>query len=397
MLARWLAQSTQGAVVSAVSALAMPFLAFTLAGDAKAQRLDSATTHRGDGATATPVDTSRTISVGAFIDSYYAWDTRRPYNFDRAYTTQPARHAELNINLAFVEAKVAGPRYRGRLALQFGTSVQANYAGEPHIGKISGSSVSQFLQEATIGYQLKPNLWIDGGIYLAHTGYEGWISRDNLTYTRSLIADFSPYYEAGVKLTWTPTRSVTAQFDLVNGWQNISKYNTPPAAGIRVDWTIVPEVVLSYDNFVGNVAPDSAPAQVRVFHDFIATYSPAGPWQYAASFDVGTQSRSTENGHTAAWYGATVIAKRRLSSRTWVVGRVEGYSDPDQVIVQTQLPSPFVTWGGSLGVDVKLAPQLFWRSEVRGFSSRHAVWPTHDAGVYASRDGFFVTSLSLTL
>ena len=84
-------------------------------------------------------DTVPKISFGAFIDGYYAWDFDRPYNFDRAYTTQPARHAEFNINLAYVEAKLTAPNFRGRLALQFGTSVQENYASEPHIGEVSGS------------------------------------------------------------------------------------------------------------------------------------------------------------------------------------------------------------------------------------------------------------------
>ncbi len=146
-------------------------------------------------------DSGPKVTLGAFIDAYYAWDRDRPANFDRAYTTQPARHAEFNVNLAFVEATVAGPRYRGRLAPQWGTSVQANYAGEPRLGGISGPSVSQFLQEATVGYQVAPTLWVDGGIFFAHTGMEGWISRDNLTYSRSLIADFSPFYETGVKVT----------------------------------------------------------------------------------------------------------------------------------------------------------------------------------------------------
>src|SRR5262245_34566594 len=106
-------------------------------------------------------DTAAKLSFGLFIDGYYAWDVDQPANFDRAYTTQPARHAEFNINLAFIEAKVNGPRYRGRLALQWGTSVQANYAGEPQIGNVSGPGLTQFVQEATAGYQVGRNLWVD--------------------------------------------------------------------------------------------------------------------------------------------------------------------------------------------------------------------------------------------
>lgn len=344
-----------------------------------------------------PADTMPRVSFGGFIDSYYAWDFDRPSTFDRAYTTQPARHADFNVNLAFVDVKLAGPRYRGRLAMQFGTSVQSNYAGEPRIGSVSGPSVSQYIQEATLGYQLSPTVWIDGGVFFAHTGYESFISRDNLAYTRSLIADYSPYYEAGVKVTWTASAALTAQLDVVNGWQNISNYNSPPAAGIRVDYTVSPQWTVSYDNFVGDMAADSTPARVRFFNDFIVQFNPSAAWQLAGSFDIGTQSRSAPDGGSAWWYGTALFAKYHPTATIGVVVRVERYSDPDQVIVQTTLPYGFQTNGASLGVDVALRSRLLWRTELRGFRSTHPVWPKHVPGTYGRSDAVAVSSLALTL
>ena len=340
-------------------------------------------------------DSGPKVVLGAFLDGYYAWDGDRPPTFDRAYTTQPARHAEFNVNLAFLEANLTGPRYRGRLALQWGTSVQSNYAGEPQLGSVSGPSVSQFIQEATVGYQLAPRLWLDGGIFFAHTGMEGWISRDNLAYSRSLIADFSPYYEAGVKLTWAASSALTAQLVLVNGWQNVSNYNTPPATGVRLDWVASPRLTLSYDDFLGNATADSLLPHVRFYHDFIAQYNPAGRWQFAAAAAVGLQTRSAAGGGTATWYGASVFAKFHVTPRLGVVARLERYDDPDQVIVKTGLPAAFRTDGASLGVDVALTAPLLWRTEVRGYRSRDPVWPAVSAGQYKSTDWFVVTSLSL--
>jgi len=341
-------------------------------------------------------DTKPAVTFGAFVDGYYAWDFDRPATFDRAYTTQPARHAEFNVNLAFVEAKLDGDRIRGRFAVQFGTSVQANYAGEPHIGHFSGSSVSQFIQEAFIGYRISPTLWVDGGVFFAHTGLEGWISRDNLAYTRSLVADFSPYYEAGVKLTWTPSPAVTGQVLVLNGWQNISNYNTPPAGGIRVDYVVSPRLTLSYDNFFGDVAADNLPAQYRLYHDVIAQITPSDRWQLAGMFSLGTQTRSNPAGGTATWYGLTVLAKYRVGARVSMVARLERYSDPDQVIVVTGLPDAFRTNGASLGIDVTPVPKLLWRTELRGFRSDAVVWPLHERGDYGKDDLFVVTSLALT-
>ena len=343
-----------------------------------------------------PADSNPVRTFGGFVDTYYAWDFNRPAHVDRAYTTQPARHAEANINLAFIETKLTGPRYRGRLALQWGTSVQANYAAEPKIGSVSGPNLSQFIQEATAGYQLSPSLWLDAGIFFAHTGYEGWISRDNLSYTRSLVADYCPYYEAGAKLTWTASPKLTATLALINGWQNISAENSTPAVGVRLDYAASAKLTLTYDNFVGNAGADSAPQQLRLFHDFIVQYNSTGKWQTAAEYSVGTQSRSSKTGGTASWWGMTTFAKFHASQAVAIVGRIEKYSDPSQVLIVTGLPAGFETTGASLGVDVKLQTPVLWRTELRGFRAKNSVFPQHTIGQFGRNNAFLVTSLALT-
>jgi|YNPBryulayer2012_1023412.scaffolds.fasta_scaffold45430_1 hypothetical protein len=89
------------------------------------------------------LDSTTSITFGAFLDSYYAFDFNQPADRNRIFTTQPARHNEFNINLAFVEATVSSDRFRGRLALQTGTSVQFNYAGET-----TNRELAQVIQEA---------------------------------------------------------------------------------------------------------------------------------------------------------------------------------------------------------------------------------------------------------
>ena len=341
-------------------------------------------------------DTTRKLTFGGFVDTYHAWDFDRPHTFDRAFTTQPARYAEFNVNLAYLETKVTGPRYRGRFAAQWGTSVQSNYFNEPRNGIVSGPSVSQFIQEATAGYQLGPTLWIDGGIFFAHVGYESWISRDNLTYTRSMVADFSPYYESGVKFTWTPSRRVTTTFAAVNGWQVISAENESPGGGIRIDYYPNAKVTLTYDNYVGNSAPDTIAARTRFYHDVILQYNPDDRWQLATVYAIGTQNRSTSRGGTASWWGTTTIAKYHASKTAAIVGRFESYRDPSQVIVSTNLPNAFKTMSASLGLDVNFRQPVLWRTEIRGYRSVGNVWPLHTIGDFGGRDGFVVTSLDLT-
>jgi hypothetical protein len=339
-------------------------------------------------------DTAVTVSFGGFVDSYYAYDFGRPANFDRPFTTQAARHNEFNVNLAYFEAKASGPRVRGRLALQAGTSVQSNYAGEPAIGAVSGPSLSRFIQEAVAGYQITPSLWVDGGIFLSHIGMESFISRDNLTYTRSLSAEFTPYYESGVKLTWQATPKLTALVTVVNGWQNISENNQDKAVGARFDYARSPSTTLSYYNFIGN---EVASNRLRVFNGvgFKSGLTPTFTLQ--GNFDYGTQQKALTGG--SSWWSTGLIGKLQMTPLVGVSGRVERYQDPDQVIVATGSPGGFEATTASLGVDVSpVGPtRVLWRSELRGTWAGDPVFPNRSAATGTSRSNtLLVTSLALT-
>jgi hypothetical protein len=348
-----------------------------------------------DQSPSSPPDTAVHLRFGAFVDGYYAYDFNRPPEIDRSYTTQPARHNEFNINLAFVDATLVGARVRGRLALQYGTSMQANYAAEPRHGTISGPDVSRFLQEATAGYRIASSLWLDAGIFFSHIGNEGWISRDQWTYTRSLIADYTPYYEAGVRATWMPSSRLVATVVVVNGWQNISETNSGKGGGVRLDYAVTPQLVLSYDDYLGNEQPDSLPSRLRIFHEVIAKYAPSDRAGIVATFDYGTQQRP-EGGHST-WTGGAVIARYGVASRVIVNGRLEYYDDPDQVIVVSPAPEGFRTVGASIGVDVAPAPRLLWRAELRALHARDPVFPEHGpAGSFSESDAVAVTSIGLT-
>jgi hypothetical protein len=339
---------------------------------------------------AAPPDTTTRVAFGAFVDGYYAFDFNRPRDLDRAFTTQPARHNEFNVNLAFVEATVTGPRVRGRLALQAGTSVQANYAGEPTTGAVSGPTLSRHLQEAVAGYEVAPGLWVDAGVFFANVGMESWISRDNPTYTRSLVADYSPYYSAGAKATWQATPRLAVRLDAVNGWQNVSETNTAKSVGARLDYT-AGGTTLSYYNYVGG----EGAGRLRVFNGVGVRAAPTRRLQVLGQLDVGRQSRSGAGG-ASTWYGGVLVARVQATPSTALAARVERFDDPDQVVLVTpQGAPPFQATGASLGLDVAPASRVAWRTEVRGSLARGAVFPDRSPATRSSSGGVVVTSLAL--
>jgi hypothetical protein len=351
------------------------------------------------------------VTVGAFVDGYYASDLGRPPTRDRSFAggalfgTQPARHNEFNVNLAFAEANVAADRYRGRLAVQFGTSVQANYLGEPRLGQVSGPDVQQYLQEAVAGYRVARGLWVDGGIFFSNLGMESWVSRDNPTYTRSLVADYSPYYSTGVKLTYAATPTLSARVDLTNGWQNVSENNQGKGAGLRLDYAPTAAATVSYYNFFG----EEAGTRLRTFNGVGARVT-RGPLTLLGQADVGTQRRPAGRRGASVWYGLLAVARVRVAPAVALSARAERYDDRDQVVLVTGtapvgpngavVANPAFRGGGaSLGVDV--APvtgsaRLLWRTEARGFRTRDAVFPDGPNGGPRRAGGFAVTSLALT-
>jgi hypothetical protein len=311
-------------------------------------------------------DTAAHVTFGAFVDGYYAYDFNRPAGHDRPFTTQAERHDEFALNLAHVEARYRSARARGRVALQAGTSVQANYAGEPD--SLAGfPNHLPLVQEAYGGVAVTPRLWIDGGIFFSHVGSEGWISAENPTYTRSLAADFSPFFETGVRATWQAARSLVATGVVVNGWQTIAETNRDKAGGIRLDWTASKAVAVSYSDFVGREASAATGGQgVRVFHDLSARITPAARVLVIPTVDFGTQAGD-------AWYGASLVGHYAVTPALAVNGRVERYDDRHGVIAPG-----LRTNGASAGVDVARGPAL-WRTEVRAFfGARDPIFPTRD-------------------
>ena len=353
-------------------------------------------------AQASPPDTTTHVTWGAFVDGYYAWDFQQPSNFDRSFaggalfTTQPARHNEFNINLAYVEAKLDGQRLRGRIALQTGTSVQSNYSGEPANGQVSGPSLARYIQEAVVGVKLAENVWVDGGIFFSHLGMEGWISRDSPTYTRSLVADYSPYYQSGAKLTWAATPKLTAQLDVVNGWQNISENNRGKGVGIRLDYAPMANSTLSYYNFFSQ----EAGTRLRSFNGVGAKIA-KGRATVLAQFDIGMQDDSDGSNGSATWYGFTAIARGQVTPTVALSARVERFDDKHQVIIATgalkETPNAaFRGNGASVGLDWSPQSRLVWRTELRGFMNDRAVFSDGRSGSLSKRNAFVVSSLALT-
>lgn len=338
--------------------------------------------------------TTSDLKFEGFLDTYYAYDFNRPADLERQYTTQPARHNEGNINLAHIATSLEQEKFRGRLALQYGTSVTKNYAGDPVLGSTSGPDKSRMLQEAYFGTRLNDKMWLDGGIYFGNIGMESWVSKYNFTYTRSLMLDYVPYYSTGVRLSTEHNSKTKSQVHLMNGWQNISENNQEKALGFQLSHEFSGKLTFVYNNFVGNEKrTPNDPSRLRTYNDFIFYFKFNEEWKINYAFDVGTQERSTRNG-SDVWFVTAIVPRYQFKPDQGIALRLEYFNDKDQANVITSSANGFRVFGASLNYDKEIDKRVLWRTEIRTFQSQDKIYPRKDN--FAKNDTFLVTSLALS-
>lgn len=315
-------------------------------------------------------DTSA-LQISGYAEVYYAYDFNQPEDHNRpTFLYSHNRHNEFNLNLGFIKAAYATEKVRANMAFAAGTYMNANYASEP--------GVLKNIYEANAGIKLtkKSNVWIDAGVFSSHIGFESAVSRDCWGLTRSMLAENSPYYETGAKVTFVTNNNKWLLSGLVlNGWQHIQRPdgNNTPAFGTQILFTPNEKVTLNYSTFIGNDKPDIKKL-MRYFHNVYCMFHVSEKLHLTAGFDFGMEQKATGSTAYNQWYSPVLIARYIFDDKWSVTGRGEFYSDPDGVIIVTNTENGFQTLGYSLNVDYHITENAAWRIEGRFFNSKDAVF-----------------------
>ena len=325
------------------------------------------------------------LLLTAYAEIYYAYDFNQPEDHLRpSFLYSHNRHNEVNLNLGYLKAAYARDHVRANLALAVGTYVNANYAAEP--------GVLKNVYEANAGVRLGQSaaLWLDAGIFASHIGAESAVSKNCPTLTRSIQAENSPYYESGVKLTYT-TKNDQWLFSalFLNGWQRIQRPdgNNTPAFGSQITFTPSDKVTLNHSSFIGNDKPDDV-KQMRYFQNLYGIISLTDQWQITAGLDIGLEEKSPDDHALQSWYSPLLIVKYQFHPDWAITGRWEYYGDPGEVIVPTGTPNGFKTMGWSANLDYALKEGATWRIEAR--------WLRSEDAIFEVNDGFEKTNFCLT-
>jgi hypothetical protein len=331
------------------------------------------------------------FTVNGYVEVYYAYDFGKPENNTRpGFVYSFNRHNEVNLNLGFVRGSYNTDNVRANLALMAGTYANANLAAEP--------GVLKNIYEANAGVKIssKKNLWVDAGIFGSHIGFESAIGKDCWNLTRSILADNTPYYEAGAKISYTSDNGKWFLSGLVlNGWQRIQRVegNSLPSFGTQITFKPNSSVTLNSSTFIGTDKPDSA-RQMRYFHNFYGIFQVSDKVGLILGLDYGVEEQSAETSSTNPWLSPVVIARFTLSEKLALALRGEYYEDENGIIIATGTPNGFKTTGLSANVDYMITPNAVWRFEIRNFTSKDEVFT--DNGAPSKNNTFIASSLAVS-
>lgn len=336
-------------------------------------------------------DVARPLSFSGYFETYYSYDFGNPANHQRpAVFYNYNRHNEVNLNLAFAKASYNTNTVRGNVALMAGTYSQYNLASE--------QEALRTILEADAGIKIstKHNLWIDVGIMPSHIGFESAIGKDCWNLTRSILGDNSPYYEAGIKLGYTSKNEklyLAAMY--LNGWQRIKRIdaNQTPAFGTQLTYKPNLSTILNWSTYIGNEQPDAL-NRWRYFNNIYGQCRVAKNVDLTVGFDIGVQQKSKGSSSYDIWYSPVLIARYSPTDKIRVAARGEYYADKDGAIIVTNTPNGFQTYGYSLNFDYLPTPNVVFRIEGRGLTSKDPIFTMGDQ--VSNQNYFLTTSIAMS-
>jgi len=335
--------------------------------------------------------TKNPLTMSGYVETYYSYDFGKPSDHNRpGFVYSHNRHNEVNLNLGFIKTAYSTEKVKANLALMTGTYANANLAVEP--------GVLKNILEANAGVKISENknLWVEAGIFTSHIGFESAIGKDCWNLTRSILADNSPYYESGVKVSYTSDNGKWFLSGLIlNGWQRIQRVNGNNTLAFGHQLTFKPnsKVTLNSSSFIGSDTPDST-RLMRYFHNFYGQFQLTEKLGMILGFYIGAQQKTYKSNAYNTWYSPVLIVKYAPTEKISIAARGEYYSDPTGIIISTGTRNGFQTYGYSLNLDYQIINNVVWRIESRGFTSKDKIFTSNDNP--SSQNFFLATSLAIS-
>lgn len=295
------------------------------------------------------------------------FDENRPafhYNYTRANNA--------GVNMALAKVHYSKQWFRTNFGLMAGDYPTANLAGE--------ESWVRIIYEANAGVKLskKRDLWLDAGAMPSHIGFETAIGRDNWSATRSIVADNSPYYETGLRLSYQPNAKWYFAGLVLTGWQRISfpRNKFEPDFGTQITFKPSAKVSINHSSFIGRT-PSAFSNAKRYYSNLFTTIQPHSKIGVQVGWDFGAEYRPTGRSNYAVWNAWCAQVQYKFVPDKWqLTARYERFIDRGTVLFELpeQIYHQFNVHHASLNIDRFLGKGFLLRAEANYQSSPYPIF-----------------------
>lgn len=277
-------------------------------------------------------------SFGAYAETYYGHSFTNPQAHEKSALFY--NHTTLNqpaVNVGLIEFSASKSRWTFRGNFMLGTYSQKNLAAEP------GMLQHVYQLNATVALSPKHQLML--GFMPSHIGLESAKNWGNPSFTRSYIAENSPYYETGLAWVYRPSSRLNMKLFALTGWQTMHKFR--PALGTQVTFENIKGIRFNSSGFIGDEGKG-----LRIFYDHYIQIPLSSAVNWTLCEDVGFESGNF-------WHGGSTFLTWQVRPALKLAGRLEYYTDPKAII----LAESFSDLSQSLSADYQLTSWGMLRTE----------------------------------
>ena len=279
----------------------------------------------------TPVATTDLWHYGAYLDVGYILNFNFPENHLWRSRATAARHNEFAPNMVLVYVRkeaTEASRWGMELGAQGGYDSK-NFAYLEGESRVDGADTWRHVHRANVSY-LAPvgrGLTITAGLFNSLIGYESLYAKDNANYTRSWLADNTPYMMFGVNAKYPVSDHLTLTAFVVNGYYHLSHPNDQPSYGGQWSYKATPRLTLTQTLYGGPDQTNTALKFWRFYANHIVEWK-AADLTLALSYDIGTEHIADRPGHPRAFVtGANLVARWHVGGPWAVALHPEVYWD----------------------------------------------------------------------
>lgn len=307
-----------------------------------------------DPAPATPAPwTIGAIKISGLIDGYYSRNFNNPASGNNVLRNFDVKANQMTLNMTKLTFEHDADPIGFRLDVGFGRAWEIFHATDP------AKSVIQYIPQAYVSFKPKNagDLQIDFGKFYTSAGAELTETHLAWNYSRGYLYANGPYYHMGLRVTKPLTKSFTAGFQLVNGWNNVEDNNSGKTLGFTTAWT--GKKVSWYNNYYTGPEKNGTNKGFRNFFDTVLNINPNDMTSMYVNFDYGTDKRLS--GGQSTWLAIGFASKFQVSKSVAITPRYEHYNDRDGFITGTAQKLNTFTMTG----EYKWAKGLLSRLEYR--------------------------------